>query len=107
MHAAFIRPRGRRESWKGLGDWDWDEGGRLSYVCLSANKENCDKIRPCFWPFFRRNVQRIFFFYCTKLHDKHRGVVGGRPKRMYGILNYLEWARKLPRLWAGLKRLSG
>lgn len=35
-------------------------GGRLFYVCLSAKEEDCDKIRPFFWPFLRQNVQRVF-----------------------------------------------
>ena len=64
----------------GIGGWDWDGGGILFYVCLSAKEEDCDKIRPFFWPFLRQNVQRVFLFYCTKLHDKHGGIVGGASK---------------------------
>lgn len=40
-------------------------GNGMREVVCSINKENCDKIHPCFRPFFRRNVQRIFF-YCTR-----------------------------------------
>lgn len=59
-------------------------GGQLFYVCLSAKRKDCCKRHiiksaPCFWPFSPQCTKEFFYFLfcCTKLHDKHGGIVGG------------------------------
>lgn len=90
-----------------IGDWDWNGGVVCSTsACLPKKKIVIKSVLA--FGHFSAEMYKGFFFYSAELHGKHGGVVGGgRQKGMYGILNYLEWARKKPRLWAGLKRLSG